>query len=299
MRLWFSHSSEVPIYRQMVTQVGLAIVAGDLKPGQKLPSTRELARRFGLHPNTVSAGYRALEREGWTMQRRGSGVYVRKDGARANSAEDRLDAHIAGFFRAAREMGLPAATVRARVAQWLAAPAPDHLLLVEPDAELRRILSAEIREGTSAEVRECGLEDCAREDVIQGAVPVCRPSQVKAVRLVVPKGVEVVPLGIRSAHAWLAPWLPAPPGHLVGVASAWPEFLENARTMLVAAGVPAEALMLRDTRRAKWARGLETCSVVLCEAVSGGLRELPKGPQVVVYRVLADGAAEALQTYLA
>ena len=61
MRLWFSSSSEVPIYRQLVTQVVLAILCEDLRPGDRLPSTRELARRFGLHPNTISAGYRQLE----------------------------------------------------------------------------------------------------------------------------------------------------------------------------------------------------------------------------------------------
>lgn len=71
MRLWFSHSSEVPIYRQLVTQVVLAILSGDLRPGERLPSTRELARRFALHPNT---GYRQMEREGWTERRRRSGV---------------------------------------------------------------------------------------------------------------------------------------------------------------------------------------------------------------------------------
>src|SRR5580704_15477404 len=66
VRLWFAPSSEVPIYRQLVTQVVLAILSGDLRPGERLPSTRELARRFAINPNTVSAGYRQLEREGWT-----------------------------------------------------------------------------------------------------------------------------------------------------------------------------------------------------------------------------------------
>lgn len=65
MRLWFSPASEVSIYRQLATQVQLAILSGDLKPGERLPSTRDLARRFGIHPNTVSAGYRQLARDGW------------------------------------------------------------------------------------------------------------------------------------------------------------------------------------------------------------------------------------------
>src|ERR1700729_1182083 len=90
VRLWFSHSSEVPIYRQLVTQVVLAILCGDLRPGDRLPSTRELARRFALHPNTVSAGYRQLEKEGWTESRRGSGIYVRAFAEPPSTAEQML-----------------------------------------------------------------------------------------------------------------------------------------------------------------------------------------------------------------
>src|SRR3984957_1696047 len=78
MQLWFARGSEVSIREQLVTQVVLGILSDDLAPGQRLPSTRELARRFHLHPNTVSAGYRQLEREHWVEFRHGSGVYVRE-----------------------------------------------------------------------------------------------------------------------------------------------------------------------------------------------------------------------------
>src|ERR1700689_1711610 len=79
VKLWFAPSSEVPIYRQLVTQVVLAILSGDLRAGDRLPSTRELARRFAINPNTASAGYRQLERDGWAERRHGSGVYVRSN----------------------------------------------------------------------------------------------------------------------------------------------------------------------------------------------------------------------------
>src|SRR5258708_35879220 len=77
MQLWFARASEVSIRQQLVTQVVLGILGDDLAPGQRLPSTRELARRFHLHPNTVSAGYRQLARERWVENRRGSGGFVR------------------------------------------------------------------------------------------------------------------------------------------------------------------------------------------------------------------------------
>src|SRR5205823_10871058 len=78
MRLWLSKSSEVPLREQLVTQIRLGIVSGDLETRQRLPSTRELARRFRIHANTVSAAYRELHRNGWVDFRKGSGVYVRE-----------------------------------------------------------------------------------------------------------------------------------------------------------------------------------------------------------------------------
>ena len=61
MRLWLSKNSSVPLREQLVRQLRFGVVSGDLKPGQRLPSTRELARRFRIHSNTVSAAFRDLD----------------------------------------------------------------------------------------------------------------------------------------------------------------------------------------------------------------------------------------------
>ena len=301
MRLWFAHSSEVPIYRQLVTQVVLAILCGDLRPGDRLPSTRELARRFALHPNTVSAGYRQLEREGWTERRRGSGIYIRANADQPSTPEQkieqRIDYHIAGFFRAARELGLPAAAVRERVGEWLAAPPPDHFVLVDPEPELRRILLTELRGATSWPVSEVAPEDCCHRAVLAGAILLCRPSQAKPVRAALPKGVELVTLPIRSPNQWLNPWLPAPKGHLLGVVSHWADFLEHARTMLIAAGLAPEVLLFRDAGRPRWRRGMEQVTAILCDSYTASLPALPQKPFLIVFPLLADGAEALLREY--
>jgi GntR family transcriptional regulator len=297
VRLWFAHSSEVPIYRQLVTQVVLAILSGDLKPGDRLPSTRELARRFALHPNTVSAGYRQLEQQGWTERRRGSGVYVRANADPPSTPEQILDHHIAGFFRAVRELGLPAADVRARVAQWLAAPAPDHFLLIDPDAEVRRILLAEIGQMTSFPAMGASIEDCARPETLVAAVPLCRPSKTKMVRAALPAGVELITLPIRSPNAWLNPWLPAPRATLIGIVSHWPEFLTTAQTMLVAAGLSPDVLVLRDARRARWRHGLDEVTAVLCDTFTATLPTMPTKPHRIVFPLLAESARAELSGY--
>src|SRR5688500_12845828 len=60
MKIWIAKNSEVPVREQLITQITLAVAAGDLEIGEKLPSTREIARRCGLHANTVSSAYQKL-----------------------------------------------------------------------------------------------------------------------------------------------------------------------------------------------------------------------------------------------
>ena len=157
MRLWFAPNSEVPIYRQLVTQVVLAILCGDLQPGARLPSVRDLARRYGLHPNTISTGYRQLEKEGWTEHRHGSGVFVCTKKS-ALTPEQQIDFHISGFFRTARDSNMSGEMVRSRVAEWLTFPPPDHFLLVDPDPKMRKILLTELSALTKFPVTGVDLE---------------------------------------------------------------------------------------------------------------------------------------------
>jgi DNA-binding transcriptional regulator YhcF (GntR family) len=297
VRLWFSPASEVPIYRQLVTQVVLAILSGDLNPGDRLPSTRELARRFSIHPNTISAGYRQLAREGWTEFRHGSGVYVKSSAVAPSTPEQILDQHIAGFFRAVRELNMPASDVRARVQQWLASPPPDHFLLVDPDPEVREILVTEIGQLAKFPVSGASIEECAHAETILAAIPLCRPSQANAVRAVLPAGVELITLQIRSARAWLDSWLPSLKGGLIGVASRWPDFVEIARTVLEAAGVEAERLVLRDVKRPRWVRGLDQTAAIICDARTAAGGKLPQEPRIFVFPFLADGARAELSRF--
>src|SRR5713226_10548695 len=171
MQLWFARGSEVSIREQLVTQVILGILGDDLAPGQRLPSTRELARRFHLHPNTVSAGYRQLARERWVENRRGSGVFVRANKPEVQlSAALALDQMIASLFRSARKAGVSLPALRARLRQWLELQPPDHFLLIEPDEELRRIVAAEMQDAVSLPIVTCGLEDCSK--ALQGGIAV-------------------------------------------------------------------------------------------------------------------------------
>ena len=295
MQLWFARGSEVTIREQLVTQVILGILSDDLAPGQRLPSTRELARRFRLHPNTVSAGYRQLEQERWVEFRHGSGVYVRSqkpEGSHSSSLA--LDQLIAKLFRSARELGAPLSTVRSRLRQWLELQPPDHFLLIEPDEELRRILAAEIGQAVAFPVQNCDVLDCPKTP--DGAIPVVLPNRAAAVRQALPEGTDVLTLQVRSVPTSLAGWLPAPSGTLLGIASGWPNFLKLARTILHAAGFHPDALVFRDARKANWQRGLQQTAAVVCDSVTATL--LPAGCRAIPFPLLSESSIVELRRYV-
>ncbi len=295
MQLWFARGGEVTIREQLVTQVILGILSDDLAPGQRLPSTRELARRFRLHPNTVSAGYRQLERERWVEFRHGSGVYVRESKPElATSSALALDQLIAKLFRSARELGAPLSTVRSRLRQWLELQPPDHFLMIEPDEELRRILAAEIGQAVAFPVQGCDLRDCPKTP--DGAIPVVLPNRAAAVRQALPEGTDVLTLQVRSVPTSLAGWLPAPSGTLIGIASAYPTFLTLARTILQAAGFHPDALVFRDARKANWQRGLQQTAAVVCDTVTATL--LPAGCRAIPFPLLSESSIAELRRYV-
>ncbi|MBZ5701585.1 MAG: GntR family transcriptional regulator [Acidobacteriia bacterium] len=281
---------------QLITQIILGVLCGDLGPGQRLPSTRELARRYRIHANTVSAGYRQLEKERWVEFRRGSGVYVR--GAKPDtpiSAGLALDQMVASLFRSARALGAPLAQVRARLGHWLSLQPPDHFLLIEPDEELRKIAAAEMRQAASLPVQTCAVNDPGLAQKLDGAIAVALPSKEKAARQVLPHGCELLVLRVRSVPSSLAGWLPAPAEALVGVVSRWPDFLRLGRTMLIAAGFSPESLLLRDARKSNWRRGLKDTAAVVCDSLT--VAELPKGLRAVVFPLLAESSLAELRRY--
>ncbi len=66
----------ISVFMQIENQVRFAITSGQLKPGDALPSVRDLAASLQVNPNTVTKAYRDLEIMGLVGGRRGVGVSV-------------------------------------------------------------------------------------------------------------------------------------------------------------------------------------------------------------------------------
>ena len=76
MKIIISNASKLPIYEQIVNGVKEEIISGNLKPNEKLPSIRALARDLNISVITTKRAYEELEREGFIETVGGKGSYV-------------------------------------------------------------------------------------------------------------------------------------------------------------------------------------------------------------------------------
>ena len=76
IRFVLASGSDIPIFRQIVEQVKLGIINGDLNCGDKLPSLRNLAEQLFVNPNTVAKAYAELTHDGLIQSRKGRGVFI-------------------------------------------------------------------------------------------------------------------------------------------------------------------------------------------------------------------------------
>jgi DNA-binding transcriptional regulator YhcF (GntR family) len=304
MRFWLTHSGDVSLHEQIVRQVRMGVLCGELEPGERLPSTRAMARRFGIHANTVSTAYTQLCDEQWLERRHGSGVYVRLHGvgpdARVGgpgkdvSGVSVLESLLSRTVRVAREFGFTDAEVQQRFALALAEARP--LLLLEPDVELARIVLHEARAAGCLAMEHTAMPTVEwavhLRERVAGFLPVVLPSKAGAVREALGAEVSLIVLQIGSIAQPLAQRLPSTREHLVGIASRWPEFLRIGQTMLVAAGFSADALVVRDTREADWRVGLGELAGVVCDSLTA--TKLPGTVDAIVFSLLTERSLQDL-----
>jgi GntR family transcriptional regulator len=69
-------ASGIPFYRQVIQWIEHAILAGKLRPGDRLPTIRALAVELKINPNTIAKAYGELEIRGIVMTQVGSGTFV-------------------------------------------------------------------------------------------------------------------------------------------------------------------------------------------------------------------------------
>lgn len=113
-----------PIYLQIIERVKEALARGVLRPGDRIPSQRELAQLLRLNPNTVQRAYREMEHLGLVETARGTGTFITLDPARvAQLREELAQEALARFLRTLRDLGFSDDETARRVLAALRQPA--------------------------------------------------------------------------------------------------------------------------------------------------------------------------------
>ena len=107
-------SSGIPIYKQIIEQINRLVIRGYLKPGDELPSVRQVAGYLEVNPMTISKAYSLLEATGVLERIRGKGMIIASNQKTAKNPEKRLELIRPVLIEAAtqaKQLALPKDTI--------------------------------------------------------------------------------------------------------------------------------------------------------------------------------------------
>jgi GntR family transcriptional regulator len=121
LELSIATGSSQPIYRQITDQVCMAIVSGQIAPGDPLPSIRAVAERLVVNPNTVARAYNELIRDGRVVSQPGKGLTVaaRRQMLSGEERHRRLELALEAFVREIAFLDFSTETILAQLSQKL------------------------------------------------------------------------------------------------------------------------------------------------------------------------------------
>ena len=111
MLIWeqwtMAFDDRMPIYRQIILQFSRAFVRGDIKPGDRIPSIRELSAHLRVNTNTIQRVYQEMERGGLISSKRGTGYFFSEDTGMTDITRRELAQEaLKRFVEDMRELGL-------------------------------------------------------------------------------------------------------------------------------------------------------------------------------------------------
>lgn len=291
MKIWISKNSEVPVREQLIAQITLGIASGDFKIGEKLPSTREIARRCDLHSNTVGSAYQKLVDGKLLEFKKGSGFYV------AQSADARIEGarhmeHLAEeFLRSAKALGFDRAEIIALLERPSASTSAGQLLLIESDECLRQILLHELSNRFPG-INAAAIEEVSSGKIRGGSILVAMLDEKPKIEPYVDRDQRCVYLKGRSVSAAMSGQARPSADEIVAVVSGWDGFLSFAKIMLLAANVDPGSLVVRSTADEGWREAIKQASMIICDSLTSTELD-PKAP-ARPFKIISDESFEEL-----
>lgn len=275
------------MHEQLSAQLVLGILSRRLRPGERLPSVRALARQLKLHPNTVSSVYNTLAERGWLKRRRGSGVYVNY---LAPEPDKTVDAFARHYFAEGLAHGFSAELLIAAFAKLARESAQRRFFVVDTDLHLAHILAAEIGEALGSEI-PFATERELSQIVTQNSTVLITEASLRRFPFIESLRHRVIRL---NSMQDLLLGRERPAGAvLIAVVSASHSVRHWASTLLSALGYSADSVLLRDPNEPGWRDGLGVCSILAGDVlVASDLPELSHGARVIFRLVSPDFVSE-------
>lgn len=299
MRITISHESDVPVREQLVAQLIFLIGSGQLKPGDPVPSVRELALRLKVHRNTVSQAYADPSLDALLERLPGRRLTVRPNQG-TRSARPDLDGVINAAIVSAREHGYTLQQLRQRVQERLLVGPPDHLLLVEDEPGMAVVLRVELRQRFTCPVDVCPVQELEtnRERVL-GALVLSPPGLLPQVTPLVPADNPPIRIVYASADEYVERIRQLAHPSLIVVASVSRYFLEMARSVLAPMvgrrHSMDECLMVGDKQDIP-----SVADLIICDSVTYRLlRPKYKRSTLIHYLLISSACLDEIETTMA
>lgn len=263
----------------------------DLVAGERLPSTREMARRFKIHQNTVSAAFRELAAEGVVEFKKGSGVFVAE---RAEGLEKpRLEDIFSQFLDRAAAAGYSREEVEAHLRERIGSRRPGGLLIIESDEALRRIMIEEIRAASGIEADGISFENFSQMPAANGTPLAAMFDEKAKLHPVLPSGSACIFLDANSVPGSLAGRPRPSADDLIAIVSGWEKFIALAKLFLTAAKLDPEMFVARLTSDPDWRRGIEQASLIICDSLTA--KQFRDDARVQVFPLISAASLEKVR----
>lgn len=113
------YSAGTPIYLQVIRELQKKMIKGELKPGDKMPSNRELAVLYKVNQNTAARIYREMESEGYCYTKRGIGTFVSEEESMfENLKKEMADEVLHNFMREMKDLGFKKDDIIVRITDY-------------------------------------------------------------------------------------------------------------------------------------------------------------------------------------
>ena len=295
MKIWLSKNSEIPVREQLVTQIKIGIVGGDLPVGEKLPSTRELARRFDIHANTVANAYHKLCEDGWLEFKPGSGFYVCEE--KSENLENTLDKLIAQFLQNTQKEGFTLTEIKYRIAYFLETKTLENILVIESDLELQKILIEEISQATGLKIFGKTVEDFLENPISKNSILTALSDEKTRLQSVMSPNKPCIFLQTHSVADAMKGQERPKSENLIAIVSGWEKFLVFAKIFLLAAKVDGESLLVQNTNEKNWHKGLPNASMIICDTLTA--KHFVNDERIRNFRLISDQSLKELKDAVA